>query len=246
LVDPAPDPALRQTTSQTSANRESVEIRVYSATSSIVMGPKKHPVWEYFGPTIARSGAKTLYCHCSACNSEVVAAIERLRTQWHGCKTRPRGIGALEVGLFRPAKASKNVSSQLSTMQSMNFVTSWPQPSSSVPAADDTKLNTYSYGRAHFGYLMREKMEQLQVLFGRAMHRGSTPFTTFQTPHWVAFFLAFRNSFNIPSPDAIGGVLMRGDYQNVMSASIQKIAQWMIICMTLVAPPTSPVSRQSI
>jgi hypothetical protein len=186
------------------------------------MGPKKHPVWEYFGPAIARHGAKMLYCHCSACNSEVLAAVERLRTHWNGCKQRPRGIGALKPGLVRPTKASKNVSSQLSTTQSMNLMTSWPQPSSSVLAADDTNLNTYSYGRAHFDYLKREEMEQLHVLFGRAMYRGSTPFTMFQTPRWVAFFMALRNSFNIPSPDAIGGVLMQGEYQNVMSASIQK------------------------
>jgi hypothetical protein len=64
----------------------------------------------------------------------------------------------------------------------MNLVTSWPKPSSSVPTADDTKLSTYSYGRAYFDYLTREEMEQLHVLFGRAMHRGSTPFTMFQTP----------------------------------------------------------------
>lgn len=216
----------------------------------------KDAIWGNFGdpfhPVIgAGAASKARYCKCNACNEPIIAASGRLRDHWARCKKRPRAIGQLDAGFKPMSTKTKKYKSSCSSSSTSTALSRSTASSSQVglgtlsPSGDTVIAGTtipsssslsscfFSGGREHFDFLKPGEIEQLNVLFARAIHRTATPYSAFEHPAWKAFFRALRGSYQLPCRAAIGGSLMRSEYIETMNEVLIVLGKQPQICFTL-------------
>ena len=132
-----------------------------------VMGRTAHEIWELFGKPYKCGDGVSKYVKCLACDTQVTAAVNRLKVHWERCKKRPRAIGQLDAG-FVPSK-------KVATGGTVASSASGSLMSGAAGSDLGAPLNFSSFlsgsrGGAHFDHLTREE-HKLNMLFARAVLR---------------------------------------------------------------------------
>jgi hypothetical protein len=145
----------------------------------------------------------------------------------NNCPGFPKGLGQLDPG---PIASAKKPPAEHIPKSDQPFQASQSAAHSIHSVASSVAGPRFPQWVDH---ISQRDIATANTLFARAIHRKALPFSQITGKDWNNFFKFLRPAYNIPSRHAIGGILLDEEYKTVQHATIESIATFPTICLTL-------------